>query len=123
MASLWEKIARVRPGIWFAFAVLLTVAGYVGSADILWSILWLAPHLVLLVAVWQGSRAAWAILVVVSVSLAIALAVVSAGMLFSAGFVMNIYWWGPTAHGLALLCLVVFRASRRHVETHQHHIA
>ena len=67
----------------------------------------------ILFGVWRGSRTAWAILVSVSVALAATLAVVGIGMQFGSGFVMNIYWWGPTAHGAALLCLVAFRASRR----------
>lgn len=113
MVSLGESITRVGATTWFAIAVLLTVVGYVGGEDALWSLLWLIPHAVILFGVWRGSRPAWTILVSVSVALAAALAVVGIAMQFGSGFVMNIYWWGPTAHGAALLCLVAFRASQR----------
>ncbi|WP_146071001.1 hypothetical protein [Cryobacterium sp. Y57] len=53
----------------------------------------------------------------VSAVLAATLGIVGIGMQFESGFVMNIYWWGPTAHGAALLCLVAFRASRRRAAT------
>ena len=117
MAGLWESITRVGATTWFAIAVLLTGVGYFGGEDALWSLLWLIPHAVILFGVWRGSRTAWAILVSVSVALAAALAVVGIGMQFGSGFVMNIYWWGPTAHCAALLCLVAFRASRRRAVT------
>jgi len=117
MVGLGESITRVGARTWFAIAVLLTVVGYFGGEDALWSLLWLIPHAVILFGVWRGSRTAWAILVSVSVALAAALAVVGIGMQFGFGFVMNIYWWGPTAHGAALLCLVAFRASRRRTLT------
>ncbi|KFF58222.1 hypothetical protein JF66_20170 [Cryobacterium sp. MLB-32] len=55
-----------------------------------------------------------------TLALAAALALVGIGMLFGSGFVMNIYWWGPTAHGGALLCLIAFRASRRRAVTVRH---
>jgi len=117
MVGLGESITRVGARTWFAIAVLLTVVGYFGGEDALWSLLWLIPHAVILSGVWRGSRTAWAILVSVSVALATALAVVGFGMQFGSGFVMNIYWWGPTAHGAALLCLVAYRASRRRAVT------
>ncbi|WP_104133751.1 hypothetical protein [Cryobacterium sp. Y62] len=117
MMGLWESITHVGATTWFAIAVLLTVVGYFGGEDALWSVLWLIPHAVILFGVWRGSRTAWAILVGVSVALAVTLAVVGIGMQFGSGFIMNIYWWGPMAHGAALLCLVAFRASRRRAVT------
>ncbi|WP_104176927.1 hypothetical protein [Cryobacterium sp. Y50] len=117
MMGLWESIMRVGATTWFAIAVLLTVVGYFGGEDALWSVLWLILHAVILFGVWRGSRTAWAILVGVSVALAVTLAVVGIGMQFGSGFIMNIYWWGPMAHGAALLCLVAFRASRRRAVT------
>jgi len=97
MVGVWERVTRVGATTWFVIAVLLTVVGYFGGEDTLWSLLWLVPHAVILFGVWCGSRTAWAILVSVSVALAAALAVVGIGMQFGFGFVMNIYWWGPTA--------------------------
>ncbi|WP_104087441.1 hypothetical protein [Cryobacterium sp. N19] len=120
MVGMWEGITRVSATLWFAVAVLLTVAGYIGGEDALWSLFWLIPHAVILFGVWRGSRTAWAIFVSVSVALAAALAFVGIGTLFGSGFVMNIYWWGPTAHGAALLCLIAFRASRRRAVTVTH---
>ncbi len=112
MTDLWERITRVSAATWFALAALLTVAGYIGSGDPLWSLFWLAPHAVVLFGVWRGSQTAWALLVGISVALASALTFVGIGVLFGSGYFMNIYWWGPTAHGAAVLLLVAFRASR-----------
>ena len=106
MVGLGESITRVGARTWFAIAVLLTVVGYFGGEDALWSLLWLIPHAVILFGMWRGSRTAWAILVSVSVALAAALAVVGIGMQFGFGFVMNIYWWGPTAQRCCVSSLI-----------------
>ena len=67
--------------------------------DALWPFVWLVPHAVILFGLWRGSRIAWAVLVSISATLTIALAMVCVGTLFGSGFFLNIYWWGPTAHG------------------------
>ncbi len=113
MTDLWERITRVSATTWFVIAVLLTIAGYIGGESVLWSLFWFIPNMAILFGVWRGSQSAWAVLVCISLALATALAIVGIGVLFGSGFIMNIYWWGPTAHGAALLCLAAFRASRR----------
>ena len=117
MAGLWDRVTRVDAIIWFGIAALLTAVGYVGGEDALWPFVWLVPNAVILFGLWRGSRIAWAVLVSISAILTIALAMVCVGMLFGSGFFLNIYWWGPTAHGAALLFLVAFRASRQRAST------
>ena len=58
MVGMWEGITRVSATLWFAVAILLTVAGYIGGEDALWSLFWLIPHAVILFGVWRGSRTA-----------------------------------------------------------------
>ena len=120
MAALGERITRVNATTWFAIGALLTVGGYLGGENALWSLLWLIPHAVILLGVWRDSRGAWAIFVSVNVALATALAIAGIGTVFGSDFFLDIYWWGPAAHGAALLSFIAFRASRRRGVTLQH---
>jgi len=110
MTKLWERITRVDARVWFACALVLSAAGYVGSEES--PLPWVIVHALILAAIWRGSRNAWALLVTVSAVYASLLVIFGIATLFDIGAFVDIRWWGPVEHGAALLALAAFRGSR-----------
>ena len=110
MAGLWERIIRVDARVWFGAALVLSAAGYMGSESSPWP--WVIPHALILAALWRGSQTAWALLLTVTAVFASLLLIFGVAAVFGTGFHLHVRWWGPLAHGTALILLAAFRGSR-----------
>ena len=120
---MWERITSIDGRVWFGCALVLSAAGYTGSDSS--PLPWLIPHALILAGIWRGSRHAWALLVTVTSVFTSLILIFGLASLVLEGFFVHISWWGPLAHGAALLALVAFRGSRlrgiRNAATHPEH--
>lgn len=107
--------SRLSPKAWYLIGIVLVVAGYATTDPelFLWSAPWFIAEIVVLALIWRRREWAWRTFVVVNALLFGALGVVWVGMVFGTGYFMDIQWWGPVCHALALCAFVRFRSVRR----------